>query len=66
MKRKRKVEKHRHDGPCFMECPSCGTQQGDMGHHVKCDECGFGPMPTGEENCVVANKPAAGRGKEGV
>lgn len=45
--------RHQHDGPCFVECPECGAQQGDMGHHVKCDDCGYGPMPTGEENCVV-------------
>ena len=34
------------DGPVqFVTCPECGNEQGDMGHGVACEECGFGPMP---------------------
>jgi len=32
--------------PKFVTCPKCGNEQGDMGKHVRCEECGYGPMPT--------------------
>ncbi len=34
-----------------------------QGHNVKCDECGYGPLPTGHENCVVEVPPRAVAGK---
>jgi len=30
----------------FSTCPECGLEQGDMGSHIACEECGYGPMPT--------------------
>lgn len=33
----------------FVTCPKCGNEQADMGHRVRCEECGFGPMPTNDE-----------------
>lgn len=35
----------------FVECPQCGYEQADMGNNVKCEDCGFGPMPTGDSRC---------------
>ena len=32
-----------------VECPECYNIQGDMGNNVKCEECGFGPMPTADK-----------------
>lgn len=32
--------------PNFVCCPECGYEQEDMGRSVKCDGCGYGPMPT--------------------
>ena len=29
----------------FVRCPECRNEQADMGHNVRCEECGFGPMP---------------------
>ena len=34
------------DDVVFVRCPECGNEQADMGNHVTCEECGFGPMPT--------------------
>lgn len=33
------------DGPRFVTCPFCGSEQADMGVNVACEECGEGPMP---------------------
>ncbi len=33
----------------FVACPECGNEQEDMGNNVKCEECGFAPMPTGDD-----------------
>ena len=33
----------------FVVCPECGFEQADMGRGVRCEECGYGPMPTGAE-----------------
>ena len=30
----------------WVECPECQAQQEDMGNSVRCDNCGYGPMPT--------------------
>ena len=30
----------------WCRCPECGQEQGDMGGHVACENCGAGPMPT--------------------
>lgn len=30
-------------------CPECGHEQPDMGRGVRCEECGYGPMPVEEE-----------------
>lgn len=35
-----------HDEVNFVECPECEQSQADMGHNVKCEGCGYGPMPT--------------------
>jgi hypothetical protein len=33
----------------FVVCPECGNEQPDMGRGVKCEECGYGPMPEDED-----------------
>ena len=30
----------------WCRCPECGEQQGDMGNMIRCENCGYGPMPT--------------------
>jgi ribosomal protein S27E len=30
----------------WVECPECGYEQEDMGRAVRCEACGYGPMPT--------------------
>lgn len=35
-----------NDDLVFVTCPECGEEQADMGRHVKCESCGYGPMPT--------------------
>lgn len=39
-----------NEEPKFVTCPECGTEQGDMGVNIKCEECGYGPMPYYDEN----------------
>ncbi len=34
----------------FVICPECGHEQPDMGRNVRCEECGYGPMPTATDN----------------
>jgi DNA-directed RNA polymerase subunit RPC12/RpoP len=31
--------------PQWVACPECGEEQMDMGRGVRCDACGYGPMP---------------------
>lgn len=31
----------------FVECDNCGEEQADMGRNVACENCGYGPMPSG-------------------
>ena len=42
-------DEQRRCGDCdhddLVTCLECGTQQGDAGRGVKCDECGHAPMP---------------------
>jgi hypothetical protein len=33
------------DGEIYAVCPDCGNEQPDMGRNVKCENCGYGPMP---------------------
>lgn len=42
MKNKKEVEYED-----FVVCPECGHEQADAGNNVKCEDCGFSPMPTG-------------------
>lgn len=30
----------------WCRCPECGNEQGDMGNSIRCEQCGYGPMPT--------------------
>lgn len=39
----------------WVECPECGEQQADLGVGVRCEACGWGPMPS----------PSAERKKKG-
>ena len=40
----------------FVTCPECGEDQVDMGRNVRCENCGFGPMPTeAAQHCVEPN-----------
>lgn len=32
----------------FVTCSECMHEQGDMGHGVQCEVCGWGPLPTAE------------------
>lgn len=34
----------------FVHCPECDNEQADMGGNVTCEECGYGPMPTAEDD----------------
>lgn len=34
-----------HKGDETVVCPECEAEQADMGRNVKCEECGYGPMP---------------------
>lgn len=42
---KRPHQPFEYDATEFVRCPECGNEQADMGQGVKCEECGFGPMP---------------------
>jgi ribosomal protein L37E len=33
----------------FITCPECGSEQPDMGKNMRCEECGYGPMPYHDE-----------------
>lgn len=33
------------DGEVWVVCPECGNEQADMGGNVKCEGCGYAPMP---------------------
>lgn len=33
------------DGDVWVVCPECGNEQADMGSHMKCEGCGYAPMP---------------------
>lgn len=46
MSKKGKEIAYSEKGPEFVTCPECGSEQGDMGRNVTCDNCGFGPMPS--------------------
>ena len=43
------AKKKEADPIVWVECPEYGTEQADMGRGVQCDECGYGPMPTGDD-----------------
>ena len=30
----------------FVRCPECDNEQADFGTNVKCEKCGYAPMPT--------------------
>ncbi|MFA5161171.1 MAG: hypothetical protein WC421_02905 [Elusimicrobiales bacterium] len=34
----------------LVTCPDCGSEQADMGRHVCCESCGYGPMPYHDDN----------------
>ena len=36
--------------PGAVTCPECGNEQGDMGRNVRCEACGYAPMPYCEED----------------
>lgn len=33
------------DPIAYVTCPECDNDQGDAGRNVRCEVCGFGPMP---------------------
>jgi hypothetical protein len=34
----------------IVSCPECKNEQADFGTNITCGKCGYGPMPTEEEN----------------
>lgn len=44
--RKSKRRKQKDQPPEWVRCPECGDEQADMGRGVKCENCGYGPMPS--------------------
>ena len=43
---RKKKQKPKSEEPKFVTCPECGNEQADMGRNVKCEECGYGPIPS--------------------
>ena len=41
----------------WVTCPECGEQQANMGKGIRCESCGFGPMPTDTDH--DAQEPVA-------
>lgn len=33
------------EGDVWVTCPECGNEQADMGACMKCEGCGYAPMP---------------------
>lgn len=40
----------------FVRCPECDYEQADMGRNVRCEGCGFGPMPTAPQTAAQEGK----------